>query len=118
MSSYLINPFDPGALVVVSLGSPREKFFGALLELTAAGVSVVGVDLNSLDDFALAVKHGEGSSANTVFFPMHRVERIEADAPAGEIPSLRQRFEQMAGEPIELHISPQQATRYTGGIGE
>jgi len=42
-------PFAHGALVLITLNSPREKFCGAVLEINPAGISVRGVDLNSFD---------------------------------------------------------------------
>jgi hypothetical protein len=91
------DPFSPGSIVIVTLNMPREKFWGALLALTPAGTSLRGIDLNSLDDFARQVRDGDQVSANLVFFPMHRIERIETDARNGDIPSLQERFENKAG---------------------
>jgi hypothetical protein len=68
-----------------------------LLALSPAGVSLRGIDLNSLEDFARQVRDGDQVSANVVFFPMHRVERIEFDVRNGEIPSLQERFATKAG---------------------
>ncbi len=90
--------FAAGALVLVTLNSPREKFWGAVLEITAAGVSLRGTELNSLDDVAAQLRAGEPVSASAVFFPMHRVERMELDERCGDIPSLLDRFRQKAGE--------------------
>lgn len=84
--------FARGAIVLVSLNSPREKFWGMVLELASPGVSLRGIDLNSFEDFSRQVKAGEEVTPNAVFFPMHRVERIELDARNGEIPSLQSRF--------------------------
>ncbi|MCI0352806.1 MAG: hypothetical protein L0Z53_25575 [Acidobacteriales bacterium] len=84
--------FARGQIVLVTLNTPREKFWGALLELSPAGVSLRGIDLNSLDDFARQVKSGDAVSPGAVFFPMHRVERMELDARNGDIPSLCERF--------------------------
>jgi hypothetical protein len=84
--------FARGQIVLVTLNTPREKFWGALLELSPAGVSLRGIDLNSLEDFARQVKSGDAVSPGAVFFPMHRVERIELDARNGDIPSLCERF--------------------------
>ena len=86
------DPFTAGSLVLVTLNSPREKFFGAVLAVAAAGVSLRGIDLNSVDDFTRQVKAGEPVAPHVVFFPMHRVERIELDLRNGEIPSLQERF--------------------------
>jgi hypothetical protein len=68
-----------GQLVLVTLYNPREKFWGIMLALEPAGVSIRGVDLQSLDDFTQLVKSGEAASASVVFFPMHRVQKIEED---------------------------------------
>lgn len=90
-------PFHRGALVLIALNTPREKFWGALLEVTPAGVSVRGVDLNSLDDFTRQLRAGDPVTPAAVFFPMHRVERMELDLRSGEIPSLGERFEAKSG---------------------
>ena len=37
--------FVSGATVLVTLSDPREKFWGVLLEVTAAGISLRGLDL-------------------------------------------------------------------------
>src|SRR5437868_2206513 len=93
----MVDPFAAGTVVVVTLNMPREKFWGALLALSPAGASLRGIDLNSLDDFARQVRDGDQVDANVVFFPMHRIERIESDARNGDIPSLQERFENKAG---------------------
>ena len=89
--------FHPGALVLIALNTPREKFWGALLEISPAGVSVRGLDLNSLEDFARQLRAGDPVAPAAVFFPMHRIERMELDVRSGEIPSLGERFEAKAG---------------------
>jgi len=86
------NPFRPGIMVLVTLGNPREKFWGAILSLTPEGLSLCGVELASFDDLISLVKDGEPFSPGVVFLPMHRVERMELDLPDGSIPSLSQRF--------------------------
>ena len=92
--------FRPGALVLIALSTPREKFWGALLEVSPAGVSVRGLDLNSLEDFARQLRAGDPVAPAAVFFPMHRIERMELDVRYGEIPSLGERFESKAGRAI------------------
>jgi hypothetical protein len=89
--------FVRGAIVLVTLNSPREKFWGAVMEISTAGVSLRGIDLNSFEDFIRLVKAGEAATAHAVFFPMHRVERMELDLRNGDIPSLRERFESKTG---------------------
>lgn len=84
-------------MVLVTLNAPREKFWGMLLSLDQAGISLRGIDLPSLDDFAQLVKSGEATAAIAVFFPMHRIERVELDAANGDIPSLAEQFATKAG---------------------
>ena len=92
--------FSPNSIVLVTLNSPREKFWGALLSVTAAGISLRGIDLNSLEDFARQVRAEEPVNAHIVFFPMHRIERMELDQRNGEIPSIQERFENKSGKSI------------------
>ena len=95
---------DTGQLVLVTLHNPREKFWGVLLALTPAGASVRGVDLQSLDDFMQLVKSGEAATASIVFFPMHRVQKIEIDARTGELPSLAEQFAAHTGWDIHRFL--------------
>ena len=90
-------PFAVGELVIATLSAPREKFWGAVLSLSAAGVKLTGVDLNSFDEALRSVREGEPIGISTVFFPMHRVERIEVDASAAGLPSLGERCERATG---------------------
>jgi hypothetical protein len=89
--------FSPGSIVLVTLSNPREKFWGMLLALDQAGVSLRGIDLHSLDDFAQLIKTGDTAAPSGVFFPMHRIERMELDARNGDIPSLAEQFAAKAG---------------------
>jgi len=93
--------FAPGSIVLVSLNSPREKFWGTVLELQPAGVSLRGIELNCFEDFSRQVKAGDPVTPNAVFFPMHRVERIELDSHNGDIPSLQARFASKTGREFQ-----------------
>jgi hypothetical protein len=90
-------PFHPGTMVVATLGNPREKFWGTVLALAPEGISLCGVELASFEDLVTMVKEGEAFTASVIFFPMHRVERVELDLPDGSIPSLSQRFTSKTG---------------------
>lgn len=86
------GPFSPGSMVIVTLGNPRDKFWGMILSLAAEGLSVSGIELASFEDLVVMVKDGDSFNPAVVFFPMHRIERIELDLPDGNLPSLSQRF--------------------------
>jgi len=90
-------------MVVVTLGNPREKFWGAILALAPEGLSLSGLELASFEDLVSLVKEAEPFSPSVVFFPMHRIERIELDLPDGNIASLSQRFQSKTGQdPLAL----------------
>ena len=89
---------ESGEIVVIVLHSPREKIFGVLQEISAAGVFLRGIDLNAFDDWTRAVANNEPFfGMNDYFLPMWRVERITRDEPSGEIPSMAEQFEQKTG---------------------
>ena len=86
-------------IVIVSLHAPKEKVWGRLLSLNAAGVTLQGVDLNGFDDWLRQVVEAEPEllPLSTIFYPMHRIERIAQDEPVGAIPSIAQRFRHRVG---------------------
>jgi hypothetical protein len=93
--------FDEGSRVLLTLHSPRQKFFGVLLRLAVAGVEVRAVSLESLEDVARQIRAGERAGVSTLFFPMHRVEQMMLDAAEGELPSLAESFAAQAGRAVE-----------------
>lgn len=94
------GPFLQGALVLVTLSSPREKFWGAILSLSTAGISLRGCELASFEDCVAMTRSGEGFTPGAVFFPMHRVERMEIDASVNGLPSLAERFAAETGADV------------------
>lgn len=94
-----------GASVLLVLHSPREKCWGVLYEITAAGISLRGLDLNAFDDWTQAVAHDEPFVGLTdLFFPMWRVERLTRDEPAEGVPSLAEQFQHRTGRKIEEFV--------------
>ncbi|MDT4967089.1 MAG: hypothetical protein QOJ64_1826 [Acidobacteriota bacterium] len=94
-----------GAAVIVVLHSPKEKCWGVLDRIDAAGIYLRGLDLNAFDEWLRAMAHEEPSvGLSDLFFPMWRVERISRDENASGIPSLAERVEQRTGRPIEEMI--------------
>jgi hypothetical protein len=99
-------PFQPGALVIATLCNPREKFWGMILALAPEGLSLSGAELASFEDLTVMVKDGEPFTPAVVFFPMHRIERVELDLPDGNLPSLSQRFFAKTGLEPATALSP------------
>jgi hypothetical protein len=95
------------SIVIVSLHTPREKVWGELLDVSTAGITMRGIDLNSFDDFIRQVLHPEGDRVGlpTVFFPMQRIERIALDEPTGSIPSMADLFERRVGRSLKDYLA-------------
>ncbi len=100
------RPFQPGALVIATLCNPREKFWGMILALAPEGLSLSGAELASFEDLTVMVRDGEPFTPAVVFFPMHRIERVELDLPDGNLPSLSQRFFAKTGLEPSAALAP------------
>jgi hypothetical protein len=103
------EPFRAGALVIATLCNPREKFWGTILALAPEGLSLCGAELASFEDLTVMVRDGEPFTPAVVFFPMHRIERVELDLPDGNLPSLSQRFFAKTGLEPSTALQPRNA---------
>ena len=99
---------EPGTFVLVNLVAPREKYWGMLREVSPAGVTVRGLTLDGFEGWLREISHREPLSfhPSTVFFPLHRVERVFADETVGEVISFADRFRQIVGEDARYHLTP------------
>ncbi|SRR5581483_6545046 len=102
----MIEGFAEGSLVILNLVNPKEKFFGLLMSLSAAGVTMRGVNLDSFEDWARQLAHEDepGISPVTMFIPLFRVERIFLDEPEGTIQSYAERFQSVVGRPVREYV--------------
>ena len=102
----MIEGFERGALVILNLVNPKEKFFGILAALSPAGVTVRAINLDSFDDWIHQIARAEEAELEmvTMFVPLFRVERIFLDEPAGYVLSYSQRFQQVAGRDIRDYL--------------
>jgi len=82
------------SVVIVTLHTPRERIWGLLLDLTPAGITVCGTDLSAFEDWLSQMGTDDEMGLSTVFYPLHRVERVALDEPMGKLPSLHDRFRQ------------------------
>lgn len=112
------EPFEPGALVMATLSGPREKFWGMILALAPEGLSLSGVELASFEDLTVMVRDGEPFTPAVVFFPMHRIERVELDLPDGNLPSLSQRFLTKTGLEPSAALTPQAKREFRANRSE
>ena len=95
--------FAPGQAVVVYLQGPKAKVWGLLASLQSAGIVLRGLDLVVFDDWTRQEARGDERviCPVTVFYPMHRVERVEADETAGPVISLSERFAREVGQTVQ-----------------
>ena len=96
----------PGAVVIVHLANPTEKYWGLLLELGVAGVTFRGISLSSFDDWMSQAARREDQTLglSTLFVPLFRVERIFLDEPVGSVESYRERFARRVGVSVETYL--------------
>jgi hypothetical protein len=97
-----------GALVILHLVHPTEKYWGRLEDLAPAGVVLRGVNLSSFDDWMIQSASGEsqGLGPVTLFVPLGRVERMFLDEPVGPVESYAQRFRRRVGVSVEAFLRP------------
>ena len=101
-----IDRIRPDAVVIVYLKDPKERFWGVMRSLDATGTSVLGVDLMAFDDWLSSLDDSTGAriTPSLVFFPLQRVDKILLDMPAGDIPSLWERFEGKSGQSLHAYL--------------
>jgi hypothetical protein len=93
--------FAAGTPVLLYLHTPREKVFGVLVSLQPAGVTVRGIDLAAFDDWLRQEARGEeGLGLVTLFYPMHRIERVEKDETVGDLEGIADRFRRETGRTV------------------
>jgi len=95
----------PGSPVIVYLHSPRERLWGVVNQINAAGAFLRGIDLNTFDDWTQMIVRGERNIGLThLFLPMWRVERISLDETVDDIPSLSDKFYSRVGLTIYEYL--------------
>jgi hypothetical protein len=102
MVSMLPYSLVEGSTVVVYLQGPKEKVWGVLVSLTASGVVLRGIDLATFDDWMRQEARGEEEliGLTTIFYPMHRVMRLERDETVGPLTSYADRFAREVGRSV------------------
>lgn len=100
-----MNPFELtlGAPIVLYLRDPKEKIWGILGSLTPAGIVLRGIDLAAFEDWMRQEVRGEEDLLGlvTLFYPMHRVERLEKDETVGPVISYAERFAKEVGRTVQ-----------------
>ncbi len=113
-----------GDPVILVLHSPREKCWGILDEVNAAGVFLRGLDLNAFDDWVRAVAHDEPFiGLSDLFFPMWRIERCRRNpfplrTSRATYGSLSSRVNRQQPGPLELIRYLEIACRLTDRLAQ
>ncbi len=105
----MIEGFEPSALVIVNLVTPKEKFFGVLGSISPAGLTLRAINLDAFEDWLRQLARGDEPNLGliTMFVPLFRVERIFLDEPSGSIRSFAQRFEDVVGMTVHQYLNVQ-----------
>jgi hypothetical protein len=107
------GPFElaEGSPVILYLQNPKEKVWGLLLSLGTAGIVVRGLDLAVFEDWMRQEARRDESliMPTTLFYPMHRVERLERDETSGPLPGYVDRFALEVGRSVRqvLGLDPE-----------
>ena len=109
---------DPGTLVVLHLVNPPEKYWGILIGMGVAGINVRGINLSSFDDWmnSLAYEEEAALGLSTVFFPLHRLERMFVDERVGQVESLSELFERRVGRRVHEVIGEAKTQGFHPGL--
>jgi len=97
-----------GSLVVAHFIKPKEKIWGLIRRLDGLGLVIRGIDLNSFEDWLRQEKAGHESliSPSTIFFPVHRIERIYLDESTPMAASFSDRFASACGRNVRSALLP------------
>lgn len=111
-----VPTLEPLTPIVAFLREPKEKVWGLLLALDAAGLSVRGLDVEVFDDWVRQESRGDETilAPLTLFYPMHRVERVEADETVGPVTACVQRFEDQVGRSVYEVMGLAEAAKQRG----
>lgn len=99
---------EAGTLILVHLIAPKEKYWGVLLALGPAGLTVRGLDVDLFDDWARQSRAETDPELGlaTIFFPLHRIEKIFEDARVGSVASYQERFLEIVGRDVRQFLRP------------
>lgn len=102
----MIEGLPQNSIVIVNLVNPKEKFWGVLLSVTAAGLTVRGINLDSFEDWVRQIVSGDEASIDlvTMFFPLFRLEKLFLDEPVGAIRSYSDHFRDVVGISPEKYM--------------
>ncbi|MBK5255435.1 MAG: hypothetical protein JJE39_05330 [Vicinamibacteria bacterium] len=108
--------FQEGSAAVLYLNEPREKIWGLVVSVSAAGVVLRGLRLDSFEDWMRQEARNEEELLGLVtsFYPLPRIERLEEDRSVGSVVSYSQRFAEAVGRSVHDAVAARTAEREAG----
>lgn len=105
--------FQDGSPAVLYLNDPKEKIWGLVVSVSAAGVVMRGLRLDSFEDWMRQEARHEEELLGLVtsFYPLPRIERLEEDRSVGSVVSYSQRFAEAVGRTVHEAIAARTAER-------
>lgn len=105
--------FQDGSAAVLYLNEPKEKIWGLVVSVSAAGVVIRGLRLDSFEDWMRqeARQEEELLGLVTTFYPLPRIERLEEDRSVGSVVSYSQRFAEAVGRTVQDAVASRAAER-------
>jgi hypothetical protein len=105
--------FQDGSPAVLYLNDPKEKIWGLVVSVSAAGVVIRGLRLDSFEDWMRqeAKQEDELLGLVTSFYPLPRIERLEEDRSVGSVVSYSQRFAEAVGRTVQDAVASRAAER-------
>ena len=111
--------FVEGTPAVLYLNDPKEKIWGLVVSVSAAGVVMRGLRLDSFEDWMRQEARNEEELLGlvTCFYPLPRIERLEEDRSVGSVVSYSDRFAGAVGRTVQQIIEARSAERNAKGEG-
>ena len=105
--------FQDGSAAVLYLTEPKEKIWGLVVSVSAAGVVMHGLRLDSFEDWMRQEARNEEELLGlvTAFYPLPRIERLEEDRSVGSVVSYSARFAKAVGRTVQEAVAARAAHR-------
>ena len=105
--------FQDGSPAVLYLNDPKEKIWGLVVSVSAAGVVMRGLRLDSFEDWMRQEAKNEDELLGlvTAFYPLPRIERLEEDRSVGSVVSYSDRFADAVGRSVQDVVASRAAER-------
>ena len=108
MRDESLEGFEKGAIVIVNLVNPKEKFWGVLRSLSAVGMTIRGINLDSFEDWIRQLARNEEEDQTldlaTMFVPLFRLERLFLDEAVGSVKSYSEVFRDVVGKTPQEYL--------------